>query len=136
MTPLEMLFWLLVAHAVCDYPLQGDFLARAKNHRLPVLSVPWQQALVWHALIHGGAVALVTGSVPLGLAETAAHALIDHWKCRSDSASSIPFGVLARFAAGETAMARLAWTSRALFHVDQVAHVVCKMLWLLLLVLP
>ncbi len=28
---IEILFWLFVAHAVCDYPLQGDFLAKAKN---------------------------------------------------------------------------------------------------------
>jgi hypothetical protein len=27
------LLLLCAGHAVCDYPLQGDFLARAKNHR-------------------------------------------------------------------------------------------------------
>jgi hypothetical protein len=28
------LLLLLAGHAVCDYPLQGDFLARGKNHKL------------------------------------------------------------------------------------------------------
>lgn len=106
MPALVLLFWLLVAHALCDYPLQGDFLARAKNHRQPIPGVPWYQALAAHALIHGGAVALLTGSVWFGLAEFSCHVAIDHAKC--DGA----FG----------------------FDVDQAIHVACKVAWALLAV--
>ena len=78
----ELLFLLIAAHAVCDYPLQGDFLAKAKNHTTPIPGVPWWIALVMHSLIHGGAVAILTGTWVLGLVETVLHIGIDHAKCR------------------------------------------------------
>ena len=31
---LHTLLLLIAGHALCDYPLQGDFLAKAKNHKL------------------------------------------------------------------------------------------------------
>jgi hypothetical protein len=41
---VALLFGALVAaHALCDYPLQGDFLARAKNRAAPIAGVPWYQ---------------------------------------------------------------------------------------------
>jgi hypothetical protein len=97
-----MLFWLLVGHALADYPLQGDFLAKAKNRSAPIAGVPWWQALSAHALIHGGMVAAITGSVWLGVAETVAHWLIDDVKCRG----------------------------RIGFNADQGLHVACKLLWI------
>jgi hypothetical protein len=36
---------LLVDHALADYPLQGDFLARAKNHTAPIPGISWYQSL-------------------------------------------------------------------------------------------
>lgn len=104
------LFWLLVGHAVADYPLQGDFLARAKNHAAPIPGVPWIHGLLPHAAMHAGAVALVTGSVVLGCAEFAAHAVIDFGKCAGWF--------------GEGARA---------FNIDQALHVACKVLWVLVL---
>lgn len=101
MTAPEMLFALVAAHALADYPLQGDFLARAKNRAAPIPGVPWWQALGAHALIHGGFVALITGSVWLGLAEVAAHAIIDDAKCRG----------------------------KISFNIDQTWHLLCKLLW-------
>jgi len=95
------LFYLLAAHGVCDYPLQGDFLARGKNHKAPLPGVPWYQCLFWHAMIHAGAVALITGSLWLGLAELVAHLLIDYGKCDG-------------------------WYG---FNVDQALHIICKLLW-------
>ncbi|MFB2549971.1 DUF3307 domain-containing protein [Ensifer soli] len=68
---------LLAAHWVCDYPLQGAFLAEAKA-RGPLRLYH----LVAHAGIHGAAVALVTGNVWLGVAEWAAHTAIDEAKVR------------------------------------------------------
>jgi hypothetical protein len=97
-----VLFGALVAgHALCDYPLQGDFLARAKNRAAPLPGVPWYQALGSHAVIHGGAVALLTGIPLLGLAEALAHAFIDDLKC----------------------------TGRIGFNTDQALHIVCKAAW-------
>ena len=101
----ETLFWLLVAHAVCDFPLQNDYLARAKSawggH------AEWPYALGAHALIQGGGVAIATGSVALGAAEAIAHAVIDHVKC----------------------------AGRLTYAADQALHVACKLVWLAILVM-
>ena len=94
--------FLIVGHAVCDYPLQGDFLARGKNHKAPLTGVPWYQCLFAHAAIQGGAVALTTGSAALGVAEFFAHGLIDYGKCDG-------------------------WFG---FNVDQALHFACKAVWL------
>jgi hypothetical protein len=75
------LLLLLAGHALCDYPLQGDFLAKGKNQKSPLLGVPWYQCLGAHALIHGGMVALITKDVRLGIAETLIHAATDYAKC-------------------------------------------------------
>jgi len=91
---------LLAAHWVADYPLQGDFLAKAKQQG-PLRAYH----LVAHAGIHGAAVALVTGSLWLGLAEWVAHTVIDELKVR-----------------GHTS-----------FATDQALHISCKALWLALL---
>lgn len=101
MTVIELFAALLVAHAVCDYPLQGDFLARAKNHTAPIPGVPWPWAMGAHAAIHGGAVAGLTGSLALGGCEFVAHWTIDQCKCEG-------------------------WLR---FSSDQVAHIVCKAAW-------
>lgn len=98
---MSLLLALLVAHALCDYPLQGDFLAKAKNPVNPIPGVPWVWAMSSHAAIHGGAVGLITGSPVLGAAEASAHFIIDCAKCRE---------VIS-------------------FSADQWAHVACKVLW-------
>jgi hypothetical protein len=112
---LQTLFYLMVGHAVADYPLQSDFMAREKNpwakldmSRVPPGQLPnvfWPWVMTAHALVHGGAVALITGSVWLGLAETACHWLIDLAKC-----------------AGYTDI-----------YGDQCLHIACKVVWFLIL---
>ena len=78
---LAQTFWLLlVGHCLADYPLQGDFLARAKNHTSPMPGVPWPFALVSHALIHSGVVWLLTGSHALAAMEFCLHTGIDYAK--------------------------------------------------------
>lgn len=109
---MSELFWLLVGHAVGDFWAQSDALAQMKNRNRPNTRVPpgqkpqtiWVYALTSHALMHGGIVALVTGSVWLGLAETVAHWLIDFGKCEN-------------------------WYG---IHADQAMHGGCKLLWWLL----
>jgi hypothetical protein len=101
---IELFAALIIAHAICDYPLQGDFLARAKNRALPIPGVPWYQALGAHSVMHGGAVWLLTGVPLLGLAETTAHAAIDDAKCS---------GCIG-------------------FNADQSLHLACKALWVVI----
>ncbi|SCW95341.1 DUF3307 domain-containing protein [Ancylobacter rudongensis] len=70
-----LLLTLLAAHWICDYPLQGEFLARAKAEGpLRVYH------LIAHAGIHAGAVALITGSLALSLMELVLHTMIDQLK--------------------------------------------------------
>lgn len=96
-----LIFWLLLcAHALCDYPLQGDFLARGKNHKQPIPGIPWYQCLAAHALIHGLAVTLITQRMDLGMLETALHIVIDYGK--SDG-----------------------WYG---YNTDQMLHIICKLL--------
>lgn len=75
--PLGVFFALAVAHALADFPLQGDYLARQKTRTSAGSREEWIVALSAHSLIHAGAVWLVTGSMILGVAELVLHALID-----------------------------------------------------------
>lgn len=84
---------LLAAHWVVDYPLQGEFLSTAKA-KGPLRAYH----LIAHAGIHGGAVALVTGNVWLGLIEWALHTVIDEAKVKG----------------------------RTSFAADQALHLICK----------
>lgn len=99
--PFTLFFLLLVGHCLADYPLQGDFLAQAKNRYTETGEKLWLWALPSHGIIHGGFVMLITGSFVLGLMETVAHCLIDWLKCEN----KISFGT------------------------DQWLHIACKVLW-------
>lgn len=99
--PIQMFGLLMVGHAIADYPLQGDFLARAKNRTAPIPGVPWQQALGAHALIHAGFVGVITGSIALAVCEFAAHWITDDLKCRG----------------------------KINFNTDQAIHLICKVVW-------
>lgn len=104
---MNLLFLLLVGHAVADYPLQGDFLAKAKNPWQPIPGIDWQIAMAAHCLIHAGAVWIITHSLPLAMAEFSLHFVIDVLKC-----------------AGKTS-----------FSGDQILHVLCKILWTAIMIL-
>lgn len=95
---LTMLFLLIAAHYLCDYPLQGEFLAQAKNRNTVIGKVFWRHALFAHAMIHGGAVLLITGSLSAAATEVIMHAAIDWLKC----------------------------DGRITLNTDQVAHIACK----------
>lgn len=91
---MELFLLLVVAHFLCDYPLQGNYLAMAKN-RFSTKYEPaglssvvktqewpeWPWALGGHSAIHGGAVALITGYWWIGVLEAISHAIIDDLKC-------------------------------------------------------
>lgn len=100
-----MLFLLIAGHAIADYPLQGEFLSSAKNRHTEIGKAIWPHALFAHACIHGGFVAVITGNVFLGLAETVAHAVTDWFKCEG----------------------------KISFHTDQAIHIVCKLAWMVVI---
>ena len=112
---LEMLFQLIIGHALLDFPLQGDSMAKGKNRNRSPENIPpgqtpqrvWPYWLTSHALIHAGGVWLVTQRWELALAEAVSHWVIDFAKCEN-------------------------WTG---IHTDQLLHFVCKVLWVGLLML-
>lgn len=113
MTSLTLLFALLIGHAASDYWAQPDAMARGKNRNNPPMNVPpgqvpkalWWHWLTAHALIHAGAVWLITQSPLLGFFEFLAHWMIDFAKCEN-------------------------WTGP---NQDQALHIACKILWVTLL---
>jgi hypothetical protein len=108
---MQALFLFVVAHAVCDFVLQGEVMGTSKSRRKGVALErgsgfpPWYYWLGAHALTHGGAVFLVSGSWGLGVVETVLHATIDHMKCEE----------------------------RISFHQDQALHLACKLVYLAIL---
>ena len=102
---IELFLLMVAAHALSDYPLQGDFLAKAKNHTAPIAGVPFYQALGAHSAIHAGFVGVITGSIWLGLAEFIVHVATDYAKC----------------------------DGRISYNTDQAIHIICKAAWVFLL---
>lgn len=104
---LELFFLLCIGHAFADYPMQSDFIANAKNHTTELGRMYWKWVLPSHGLIHALPVYIVTGSFVLSLGEFVAHSIIDWLKC----------------------------DGRIGFNTDQLLHIGCKVLWVVLLAL-
>lgn len=104
MTVISYFFQFLVAHAVADFVLQSETMGSGKNrynliHKEKGINFPaWYYWLSAHALVHGGAVYIITGNVVLGMLETLLHGLIDYSKCEG----------------------------KLNFHQDQALHIICK----------
>lgn len=81
---MEILILFLFAHALCDYPLQGDFIGKFKNpnsdNPFPKEAHPWWILLFMHCLIHAGAVYLISGLIVLFFIEFVFHFIIDSLK--------------------------------------------------------
>lgn len=106
----QAFFALVIGHAIADFPLQGEFLATGKNRRFLLhLQDPSRPVSIWtvcmsaHCLVHSGAVWLITGSSLLAAIEFVIHWLIDFAKCE-----------------GKTS-----------FHVDQLLHIICKAIYVI-----
>ncbi len=105
MPPAYAAFWLLAAHFINDYPLQGDTVALQKNRHVknPLSeAVPWPYWMTAHALQHGAAVLLILGRLDLAITETVSHWVIDYMKCEKYIS----------------------------IHMDQGLHILCKVVWL------
>ena len=103
-TGLSLALLLAMLHFFCDFGLQSDRMAREKCPGCDV-TLAWGWWLVSHAAIHALGVALLTGQPVLGAGEWLLHGLIDRAKC-----------------AGRFNLA-----------VDQILHLLCKVLWVCLL---
>lgn len=106
MTFVPMLFWLLVAHALTDYVWQPERMVITKgtfgnSAGCRAEYGPWWWWMGAHGMINAGGVAMVTGSVGLGLAEGLVHIAADTAKC----------------------------TKRLTANQDQVIHLLSKLLW-------
>lgn len=75
--PLALFFAFAIAHALADFPLQGDYLARTKQRSQAATMSEWLISLTAHSLIHAGGVWMVSGSVILAVTEFVLHWLID-----------------------------------------------------------
>ncbi len=84
MSGLVVFFALMIGHALCDHPLQGNFLALHKSRHTPPTNgddtVIWPYCLTVHSLIHAGGVWVVTGRPLFGLIEFLLHWFIDYLK--------------------------------------------------------
>lgn len=109
---MSLLLQLLIVHALADFPLQGDVMAKGKNWNRKPDNIPlgqkpmavWFHYLTAHALIHAGAVWLITGNMWFGVAELALHWILDFMKCEN-------------------------WTNP---HQDQLLHIGCKIAYVIL----
>ena len=103
--PLALFFAFVVIHALADFPLQGDYIARQKSRTLSDSRSDWIVALVAHCVIHAGGVWLVSGSLALAGVEFLLHGVIDLGKGEEK------FGIA----------------------TDQIFHVLCKVAYVLVL---
>ena len=92
-------------HALADFPLQGDYIAKQKSRRHADSLGVWVVALSAHSVIHAGGVWLVSGSLAFGMVELVTHAVID--LCKGEG----KFG----------------------FVTDQLLHLACKVVYAFLL---
>lgn len=88
---IQLLFKLLCGHALADFALQSDSMAKGKNRHKKPANIPagqqytpcWMYWLGAHALIHGGTTSLITSSFVCGLIMTVSHFVIDFAKCEN-----------------------------------------------------
>ena len=105
---MALFFQMLVGHVMGDFVLQRDIMALSKSRHAEIFKTasprfpPWYYWLLAHALVHGGIVYLITGSLVLGVVETVLHTVIDYSKCEH-------------------------WIG---IHVDQGLHILCKVAYL------
>lgn len=103
----EMLVYMIAAHFLLDYALQGDWMSKAKNPTLELIQGEeiWPLVLFGHSLLHATAVQVIAGSWLLFLVELLIHFATDYAKCKG------------RFG----------------YNVDQFIHIGCKIAYAIVL---
>ncbi len=113
-TPFGMLVVLFACHYIVDFALQNEWVAVNKSRHskrkstddqgLPI-SFLWPHLLTAHSFQHGFFVMMFTQNLKIGVAEIISHWITDYGKCEG-------------------------WFG---FHVDQIIHLVTKVLWVAIL---
>jgi len=104
---MEIFLLMLVGHVLADFPLQGEWLSKAKNHKLDLVGEKiWPISLASHSLIHAAIIFLITGSWLLVCLEFISHSIIDYVKC----------------------------DGKIGYNLDQILHVACKVVWSIMIV--
>lgn len=107
---IQNIFLMFCGHALADFSLQTEWQALNKNRHVRdsftpeqkrTMLVIWPWLLTAHALVHGLMVYIILQRLDLAIAETVVHWIID-------------FGKNER------------WYN---FHVDQVLHLITKIVW-------
>lgn len=104
--PFALFFAFAIVHALADFPLQGDYLARMKRRDQSNRAAEWIIPLTAHSLVHAGGVWIISGSAILGATELCLHWLIDLGKGEGK------FGYVA----------------------DQLLHLACKLAYVIVMV--
>lgn len=109
---MYLLFSLVLAHALADYPLQNTYMALGKNpwgkERDDLKSNyarKWWHRMAAHCAIHAGLVMYFTGLWQLFVIEFIAHFIIDLFKCAKCIGSN----------------------------TDQALHLLCKVIYVMVL---
>jgi hypothetical protein len=103
--PFALFFAFTIAHALADFPLQGDYLARMKRRDQSDNPSEWIIPLTAHSLVQAGGVWIVSGSPLIAATELCLHWLIDLAKGEGK------FGYL----------------------TDQLLHLICKVAYVIVL---
>lgn len=107
----SLCFAFVIGHALGDFPLQSEFLAKGKDRHSAINKAPdcppglWMFCLGAHALTHAGIVWFISGCAWLGFAEFLLHSFIDFMKCERKIG----------------------------FHLDQSLHLACKAVYAVLI---
>lgn len=105
------LWWLVCVHALCDYVLQPEYMAKLKRPGGGTAEErqrygPWWWWMGAHSLINGLGVTYITQEPILGMAEALVHGSLDTLKCRGMISSN----------------------------QDQLGHLLSKVLWATLMI--
>lgn len=88
----ETFILLMFAHAIADFALQSDSMAKGKNrHAFDPSKAPpgqkpvncWFWWMLAHALVNGGFFYFVTSNLMIGIVETIVHFIVDFLKCEN-----------------------------------------------------
>lgn len=101
---MDIFFLLLFSHALGDFAFQSEYMVKQKQPQKNKDS--WYIFLLSHSVIHGGLIGFFTGSFLLAMLETVCHFVIDYGKMQG----------------------------KYDIQIDQLLHVICKALWVLLII--
>jgi hypothetical protein len=86
MKMIEMLFILIVAHFLGDFPLQGTYLAENKGNNDYLL---FAHSFIWAGTLSAGLIYFGTFAMWKAAFLLAVHFIVDRWKARKSSSGNL-----------------------------------------------